>query len=386
MPPRPDKQTTITGAVSLAQERAEAETLFASIGEGIIATDGDGKITRINGAALAILGYKDKEANLLGSWFPTTVIATYEDGSPIDMMDRPVTRAILTGKTVTTRTIYKRKDNSLVPVSLTVSPIMQKGKPTGAIEIFRDISLDIKSDKMKTDFISVASHQLRTPLSAINVYSHMLNDGMAGVLTAEQSVFIKNILGSVDRMNSLINILLNITRIEAGGVNVKLSQVRLQELLEEITKEVMLEADNKGLTVVKRIDPDLPTLDTDALLIKEIMANLLSNAVKYTPQGGTITVKLKSVNNNLVFSVHDTGYGIPLSAQEHIFTKFFRADNILSEDVSGTGLGLYLTKTVAESLNGELWFKSEEKVGSSFYFSLPKQGSIARHSKFKLES
>jgi PAS domain S-box-containing protein len=385
MPTRPAKSTG-TKHAPLTQQQAESETLFASIGEGIVATDGDGRITRINEAALAILCYKEKESDLIGQWFPTTVVATYEDGSPIDMMDRPVTRAILTGKTVSTRTSYRRPDGSLVPVALTVSPIMQQGKPTGAIEVFRDISLDIKTDKMKTDFISVASHQLRTPLSAINVYSHMLDDGMAGDLSEDQSAFIKNILTSVDRMNSLINILLNITRIEAGGVNVKLSSVKLQELVEEISKETTVEASKKGLEVISKVDDDVPVLNTDGLLIREIMANLLSNAVKYTPKDGKITIQLQLEGNNVVFSVHDTGFGIPLSSQEHIFTKFFRADNILSEDVSGTGLGLYLTKTIAESLNGELWFTSKEKVGSSFYFSLPKQGSIARHGKFKLDS
>lgn len=367
-----------------SHERAEADTLFMSIGEGIIATNTDGKITRINPAALAILGFQEKE--LIGTWFPESIVATYDDGSAIDIMDRPVTKAIVSGKTITARALYRRKDGSLVPISLTVSPILQKGKPSGAIEIFRDISLDIKSDKMKTDFISVASHQLRTPLSAINVYTHMLNDGLAGNLNKDQSSFVKSILNSVDRMNHLINTLLNITRIEAGGVNVKLTPTRVQDLANEIIDEVTPEAHKKGLRVIRHISDDAPYLDTDGLLAKEVIANLLSNAIKYTPRDGTITISLKTTGNNIILCVQDTGYGIPLSAQGHIFTKFFRADNILSEDVSGTGLGLYLTKTVAESLNGELWFESEEGVGSSFYFSLPKQGSIARKGKFKLES
>lgn len=366
------------------QERAEADTLFSSIGEGIIATDDNGRITRINPAALTLLGYKREE--LLGTWFPATIVATYDDGSAIDMMDRPVTRAFLTGKTVSARTSYRRKDGSLMPIALTVSPIMHDNRPTGAIEIFRDISLDIKSDKMKTDFISVASHQLRTPLSAINVYTHMLNDGMAGDLNPDQAAFVDSILASVDRMNHLINTLLNITRIEAGGVNVKVTNVRMQDLVQQIIEEINHESKKKGLKLVNKVSTDTPGLDTDALLVREVIANLLSNAVKYTPAGGTITVSLQTDNNNIIFCVKDTGYGIPLSAQGHIFTKFFRADNILSEDVSGTGLGLYLTKTIAESLNGELWFESKEDVGSSFYFSLPKQGSIARHGKFKLDS
>jgi len=364
--------------------RAEAETLFNSLGEGIIATDINARITRVNPAALAILGFTEQE--LIGTWFPESIVATFDNGSPIDIMDRPVTQAIVTGKTVSTRAQYRRKDGSLVPISLTVSPIMRGAKPTGAIEVFRDVTLDIKSDKMKSEFISVASHQLRTPLSAINVYTHMLHDGMVGDLNTEQAVFIKSILGSVGRMNHLINTLLNITRIEAGGVNVKLSHVKLQDLAAEIIEEQSPEATKKGLKISQRLRNDTPIMATDALLVREVMANLLSNAIKYTPSGGKITVSLRSDESNIILCVKDTGYGIPLSAQAHIFTKFFRADNILSEDVSGTGLGLYLTKTIAESLNGELWFESVENVGSAFYFSLPKQGSIARSGKFKLDA
>ncbi len=366
------------------KERAETDALLASIGEGIIAADSNGKITRVNQAALDILGYD--EADLLYQWLPATIIATYDNGTPIDMMDRPVTKAILTGKTVSARTSYRRKDGGLTPVSSTVSPIMYRNKPIGTIEIFRDISHDIKSDKLKTEFISIASHQLRTPLSAINIYSRMLSDGMAGELNADQASFVDSITSSVDRMNHLINTLLNITRIEAGGINVKLSHVRLYELAREILHENTPAAKGKDLRIVNKISSDTPPIDTDALLVKEVYANLLSNAIKYTPAGGTITLSLIAKGNSLVFCVRDTGYGIPQTAQKHIFTKFFRADNILSEDVSGTGLGLYFTKTIAEGLNGELWFTSKENTGSSFYFSLPKQGSMARTGKFKLES
>lgn len=367
-----------------SHERAEVDTLLSSIGEGIIATDLNAIITRVNPAALEILGFEEQE--LLGAWFPAAIVATYENGSAIDIMERPVTKAIVTGKKVTTRTTYKRKDGSLVPVSLTVSPIIHNGKPIGAIEIFRDITLDIKSDKMKTDFISVASHQLRTPLSAINVYTRMLDDGMAGPLNSEQSNFIKSILLSVERMNHLINTLLNITRIEAGGVNVKVSPTDLTLLLSQVYDEIALEAAAKRIDLSLNIQPRLPQINTDALLVREIIANLLSNAVKYTPEGGKVSVRLKIEANTVICKVKDNGYGIPVTAQQHIFTKFFRADNIVGEDVSGTGLGLYLTKTIAESLNGELWFKSRENIGSTFYFSLPLQGSIARSGKFKLDN
>lgn len=360
----------------------ETDALFSSIGEGIIATDDNGIITKVNEAALNILGYTEDE--LIGTWFPKRIVATFHDGTPIGMMERPVTKAIVTGKTITERMTYKRQDGSLVPVSLTVSPIMALGKPAGAIEVFRDISHDIQSDKMKTEFISVASHQLRTPLSAINVYSRMLSDGMAGALSQQQQEFVGNILVSVERMNDLINTLLNITRIEAGGVNVRISTVNLSDVVRDLLDESRPGAEERGVNLTSDI-ATATIVDTDSILIREVYSNLLSNAVKYTPAGGSVAVSLKAHGNNLVFSVRDTGYGIPQSAQDHIFTKFFRADNILGEDVSGTGLGLYLTKTIAESLDGNLWFESKEGSGSLFCFELSKQGSSARHGKFKLD-
>ena len=389
--PRPDPSSPINATpLSLKSHkrshinRSETDVLFSSMGEGIIVTDNKGRITRVNETALKILSFN--ESDLIGKWFPAAIISCYDDGTVINPLDRSITKAIVRGQTVTDRTSYRRADGSLVPIYLTVSPIVHEGKPTGAIELFRDITEEILTDKMKTDFISVASHQLRTPLSAINIYSRMLDDGMAGELNSDQSAFVKSILTSIDRMNHLINILLNITRIEAGGVNVKISQTHLHDLAQEIFEENSPSAKKKGVKLVNHINHHTPVVPTDALLVKEIYSNLFSNAIKYTPEGGTVTVSLDVQDNNLVFCIQDTGFGIPVSAQDHIFTKFFRAENILSEDVSGTGLGLYLTKTIAESLNGELWFESEEHAGSRFYFSLSKQGSTARTGRFKLEA
>jgi len=367
-----------------ALEKARADALFASIGEGIIAMDSSGKITSVNQAALDILHFSKNE--LVGKWLPETIVALYDNGSAVDIMDRPITKAVLTGKPIHANGSYRRKDGTAVPVAVTVSPIMLNGKPIGAIEVFRDITLDIENDKMKTDFISVASHQLRTPLSSINVYARMLEDGLAGKLNQKQRFFVQTVLNSVERMNELINTLLNITRIEAGGITVQPAPAKLQELTQSMLSEESVSAKEKGLTLESDINEDLPIVKTDALLVKEVYSNLLSNAIKYTPEGGKIIVSLTDNGTDIIFSVRDTGYGIPEDAQERIFTKFFRADNILNQDVNGTGLGLYLTKIIAENLNGELWFESEEHKGSTFYFSIPKQGSLSRRTGFKLEA
>jgi len=200
----------------------------------------------------------------------------------------------------------------------------------------------------------------------------MLQEGLAGNLTPEQQPYIQIILNSVERMNTLIDTLLNITRIEAGGVAVKLRPVELIKLANDILNEFKPAAKAKDITLTAIFPDDMKPVNTDNLLIKEICANLLSNAIKYTPEGGTVQFELIEKPKEIRWVVGDTGYGIPDKAQKNIFLKFFRAENITGKDVSGTGLGLYLIKNLAESLGGELWFESQENVGSTFYFSLPK--------------
>lgn len=365
------------------RDKARLEALLASIGEGVIAVDEHGQINRINKAGLDMLGYKKED--VIHKHFTTTIQAAHDDGTNIRTADRPVAKVFLFGKTVHQRTNYIRQDGSILPVQVTVSPILFQGSPIGAISIFRDLTLEIESDKMKSDFISVASHQLRTPLSAINIYTRMLEDGLAGEVNLQQKEFIKIILGSVDRMNELISTLLNITRIEAGGIAVRLQKTNLPEALREMLDEVRPAVEAKQQKLVSHIDEDVPEIQTDTLLVKEVYANLLSNAIKYTPNGGRIIVSLKQTENDIVFQVKDNGYGIPFAAQEYVFGKFFRASNAIVEETSGTGLGLYLTKTVVDSLEGEIWFKSVENKGSSFYFSLPKRGSIKKEGRFKLD-
>src|SRR5689334_13172123 len=197
---------------SADEQRARAEALFHSIGDGAISTDEFGRITRVNPVARHILGYKKSE--LIGMWFPKVIIAVTPDDRPVNLIDRPITKAFLTGRPIVEKTHYRRKNGQRIPVAVNVSPILVDGKPRGAIEVFRDISFEQEVDRMKSEFISLASHQLRTPLSAIKTYSHMLVSGYMGEVTAEQRKSLETILGAADRMNELISTLLNITRME----------------------------------------------------------------------------------------------------------------------------------------------------------------------------
>lgn len=351
------------------EERAKSEALFASIGEGVIATDEKGRVIRVNQRALDILGYEQHD--LMNKWFPKKVQAVNEDGTPVAYIDRPIARVFLSGDSVTEQTYYLRKDGSRVPVELTVSPVMMRSRPIGTIEIFRDITFENEMDKLKADFISLASHQLRTPLASVQTYTNMMLQGYVGELNPQQQAFLNTILNASERMNELISTLLNITRVEAGNLMVHSSQVALNLMLEELVAELAPLTAEKHLTIELDSGGYDYKIDSDPALVQEILVNLLTNAIKYTPDDGTIRVQFKHENNHLLIAVTDTGYGIPVADQPHIFTKFYRASNILKRDTTGTGLGLYLTKNIAERLGGELWFTSREDEGTTFYLSLP---------------
>lgn len=370
------ESTSSLASLNPEEQNVLAGALFNSIGEGAIATDEFGKITHINPTALRLLGYGERE--MIGAWFPKKIVSVSESGEPISLIDRPITRAFLTSKTIAEKLYYKRRNGQIMPVAVTVSPIILGGRLVGAIEVFRDITLEYEIDRLKSDFISLASHQLRTPLSAIKTYSHMLIDGYMGPMTPTQKKSLRTIVGATNRMNELISTLLNISRIESGNVTVTPKAVNVAQLIEEVSKEHALGMTDKNISLeLIRSSSQATPLQTDPLLLKEILSNLLSNAVKYTPDGGNITLALKNRRYDILFTIRDTGMGIPKYSQDQIFTKFFRAHNVVRQETSGTGLGLYLVKGLVDALGGKIWFESQEGKGTTFSVTIPKKAVTA---------
>jgi PAS domain S-box-containing protein len=363
---------------SRAELIAQSEALFNSLGDGAIATDEFGRVTRINAVALDILQYKESE--VVGEWFPKIFVALDESLTPLSLIDRPITKAFLTGRPVYEKMLYRTKTGQYRPVAVNVSPILIDGRPSGAIEVFRDITVEQNVERMKSEFISLASHQLRTPLSAVKTYAHMLLEGYMGDLVPAQKKALRTILGAANRMNELVNMLLNVTRVESGSIALNKKNYNLQRLAEEVAKELQIAANEKNISLRMKLPKEPCIVRTDNLIAKEILINLVNNAVKYTPENGQVTIRLEQKKNTAVFAVIDTGIGIPSYSQEHIFTKFFRAQNVIKRETTGTGLGLYLVQGLVETLGGKVWFVSQENVGSTFYFSLPLKTTASRQS------
>jgi signal transduction histidine kinase len=194
---------------------------------------------------------------------------------------------------------------------------------------------------------------------------------MSGELSPEQHSFIRNIITAADKMNDLISSLLDISKLEAGKINVNKQSVNASKLLEVSYKEHLHLADEKKLNVQVRMPKKDIIVSSDPLLLGEVYSNLISNAIKYTPAGGNIGIKLKLARTKMHFCVSDSGYGIPKELQGRIFRKFYRAENIRSIETDGNGLGLYMVKKISDEMNGKLWFTSKENIGSAFHFSIP---------------
>lgn len=359
-----------TQPLTVAEVQAESEAMFRSIGDGAIATDEFGRITRINPTALSILELTHEDA--YGQWFPRVVPIVRLDGSPVPLIERPIVKMFLTGGPVSEKAIYITKTGRKVPVRLTVSPIILEGRPVGAVQVFRDITVENEIDRMKSEFISVASHQLRTPLSAIKTYTHMLVEGYMGDVSEPQATALHTIIAATNTMNELISTLLNIARMESGSIEITSAEHDASQLVHEVIKQHRLSANERGITL-SFTPPKAPVLlETDSFIVKEVLANLIGNAIKYTPSGGKVVVRIRNNLQSVLLVVQDTGIGIPPAAQSKIFTKFFRAANALRQETTGTGLGLYVVQGLVLTLYGKIWFKSKEGEGSTFFVSLPK--------------
>lgn len=362
----------------------QRSTLFYTLENlpvGISLAKATGEISLINKSGALLLGTMG-EAKVSINPYPFFTL----DGNPYPADQNPFSLA-LHQKQITTKDdiMVHQFNGNKITLRVTSAPILNnQGEVYSIVTVFEDVTKAKEIDRMKTEFISLASHQLRTPLSAIKWFTEMLISGDAGQLTPEQNDFTKNISDSTERMIELVNSLLNISRIESGRIIIDPVPTDLSKLVNGIVNDLKGKTEEKKQTLIVSVHKDLPLINLDPQLIGQVYLNLLTNAIKYTPEGGEVSVFVSKKGNELLSQVSDNGFGIPVSQQSRVFQKFFRADNVVKIITDGNGLGLYLIKAIVESSGGKIWFESQEGKGTTFYFTLPLAGMAARKGEISL--
>jgi signal transduction histidine kinase len=228
-------------------------------------------------------------------------------------------------------------------------------------------------EKTKSEFVSVASHQLRTPLTGIKWFSELILGGKAGEINLQVKDFLSDIHNSNERMIKLVEDLLNVSRIDTGKkFEIVKKPANIVEIIDSLTVD-LVGLSHKHRVEIKK-DNNFPKefllpIDTDK--IRQVFANLLSNGVKYSKEGGFVEVGFENKENKALFTVKDQGLGIPKNQQSQMFQKFFRALNVQTKETDGTGLGLYIAKAIVEVHGGKIWFESEQDKGTTFFVELP---------------
>ena len=371
-------------ANSIKQVEAKEDAILSSINDGVMACNRDGQVVLFNHAAEELTGLSAKEAIGHNYSYSMNFVRESDEKTSDDFIGK----TILSGQAMkmASHTLLVKKDGHKISVADSTAPVRNsKGIIIGCVVVFRDVTEEMKIDKAKTEFVSLASHQLRTPLTSINWYAEMLLAGDVGSLNKKQKSYLNEIYKGSKRMVALVNALLNVSRMELGTFTVEPEPLNIITLARSVVAEFAHQPEQKKIKIYENYAKYLPILKADPKLLRMVIQNLLANSVKYTSAKGHIkfvialtnvdgVASVKDKKNNILIKVSDDGCGIPKSNQAKIFTKLFRADNVRAKNTQGTGLGLYIAKAIVDQSGGKIWFKSKENKGSTFYVTLPLTG------------
>lgn len=374
----------LASRTELETEKLRADIIVRGLNEGVVTTDAEGVVTFMNDAAERLLGWQQKD--LIGKMFTDHVAMVDDAGDPINLPSRLLPQTLHDSKEATVYAQYHRKDGKLLPIVATGTPLAVRRKTVGAIWAFRDMSDEQDMIRTKSEFVTLASHQLRTPIAAVSWLSELLLGGDAGKLNPEQRQHVEGIYHSNQRMAALVGEMLIVSSLDLRSLPVSPQKTDVAKLAADVVKEQSEQYKDRRQHIMEQYD-HVPELMCDAGIMKLILRNLLSNAIKYTPQGGRIQLHIHADPHtqlqpgsagSLVIAIADNGYGIPKSVGDKVFSKFFRGKNILQKDTDGTGLGLYMVQSLLQYIGGRITFISQENAGSTFTVVLPLEGMKKR--------
>ncbi|HJZ46168.1 MAG TPA: GAF domain-containing protein [Roseiflexaceae bacterium] len=365
-------------------EATQSQAILQSLSDGVIVCGDDGSVLTANLAVERIL---ERSIEELVIWnlpeLLRRLLGRRAEEVPVEeLLARP------TDERHAPRTFATTFEMGTRMISVTLGPVLNsKEALLGVVAVFRDITREVESDRLKTEFIGTVSHELRTPMTSIKGFTQLLAMGSLGPVNDTQKEFLQIIQTNAERMITIINDLLDITKIETGSVELDLRPLHLAESLSTVMMELQANIRAREHELSISIPPGLPLVRADAKRLNQILVNLLSNAVKYTPRRGKIALYAREIGVDAVpeplreglkpaaryalIEVCDTGVGVAPEELERIFDRFYRTENPLKVEAGGTGLGLSLVRPLIQLFGGRIWVNSTLNEGSTFSFVIP---------------
>ncbi|MGF7228871.1 MAG: sensor histidine kinase [Candidatus Saccharibacteria bacterium] len=374
----------------LKSNQKQSEILIQSIADGVIVTNTEGKITLINPAASAMTEWPIAEA--VGVDAQLVAKLSLEGGQPIEATENPFITVLKQEKHSSQTLLLTGRDGKTQIISLVISPVTEPGKDqlVGAVAVMRDISEERTAEKQRADFISTASHEMRTPVAAIEGYLALALNEKVSTIDSRARGYLEKAHISTQHLGKLFQDLLTSSKAEDGRLSNHPTVVEMGVFLQQLTDDLKFAAEKKGLFVDFLIGASNEAIDAtnkdtvnthvlkplyyvmaDADRMREVVTNLFDNACKYTEQG-KISIGLTGDNDVVQMYVRDTGSGIPADDVPHLFQKFYRVDNSATRTIGGTGLGLFICRKIVELYKGRIWVESEMGKGSTFFINLPR--------------
>ncbi|HMT19137.1 MAG TPA: ATP-binding protein [Candidatus Saccharibacteria bacterium] len=382
------KKNSGGNGVGSQDEKQKADIIINSIDDGVVLVDATNVVLVFNPAAVAMSGWSQQEA--LNLDYRSIVRLLDDKGELKDDASNPIQQVLVSGSPARDNTaVLQRKDGKQLSVDISVSPLLDTaGKATGAVAIIRNVEEQRKQDKQRADFISTASHEMRTPVAAIEGYLALaLNDRVASI-DAKARDYLEKAHASTQHLGKLFQDLLTSAKAEDGRLSNHPVILEMSEFVEKLVEDLRFTAEKKGLglellmggqqsNATKSIDASkklvkpLLYVHADPERVREVITNLFDNAVKYT-EAGKISVGITGDDQVVQLRISDTGPGIPKEDVPHLFQKFYRVDTSATRTIGGTGLGLYICRKIVELYSGRIWVESETGTGSTFYINLPR--------------
>lgn len=365
-----ERDQIISSDALLRREQARLITLVNSLAEAIFVVNPQGEIVLYNAAALDLI---DTHQEITGQPLTKALPLTDSQGRPFNPVDE-----ILTKSTITlTREdlIFKTGDRSL-NLFVNASVIDQNGVKTGALVLARDISKQKTLDNQKDEFISIISHELRSPVAVVEADLSTALMPKVATLPSKTRKLITNASQNLQYLSNLINDLSSLSAAEKSLLNIELSYVEPAELVGQLVENFKKRAEAKGLSFQVEITASLPAVHTSRQRVEETLVNYLTNAIKYSGNSKVVKIIARpsiKIKDGVQFSVVDQGLGISEKDQKQLFKKYYRSSNERALKIKGTGMGLYITKKQAEKIGGQVWVESKLGVGSAFYLEIPRQ-------------